>query len=60
MRESFKRLLAACAVAFCFGLAALLLFSAPLSAQSTFGTVVGTVTDASGAAIPGTQVTLTN
>ncbi len=29
-------------------------------AQSTFGTVDGTVTDSSGAAIPGAQVTLTN
>ncbi|MGB8654643.1 MAG: carboxypeptidase-like regulatory domain-containing protein, partial [Candidatus Acidiferrales bacterium] len=60
MRESFKRLLAACAVAFCLALACFLVFSAPAFAQSTFGTVTGTITDSSGAAIPGTQVTLTN
>src|SRR3982750_4576763 len=30
------------------------------SAQSTFGTVVGNVTDASGSAIANTQITLTN
>ena len=32
----------------------------PAWAQTTFGTVVGTVTDASGAVIPAAQVTLTN
>src|SRR6202453_2844601 len=39
-----------------------LLLSASLSlhAQSTFGTVIGSVTDSSGAAIPGASVTLTN
>ncbi len=38
------------------------IFSIPqtLSAQTSFGSVVGTVTDASGAALPGTEVILTN
>src|ERR1044071_7759470 len=40
---------------------ALLLTSALATwAQTTFGTIVGSVTDASGAAIPQVQVTLTN
>jgi hypothetical protein len=34
--------------------------SAPLVAQSTFGSILGTVTDQSGAAIPGVAVTLTS
>ena len=39
----------------------LLLVSAPhLMAQSTFGTILGTVHDSSGAVIPGATVTLTN
>lgn len=36
------------------------LSAAQLFAQSTFGTILGTVHDASGAVIPGAQVTLTN
>ena len=40
--------------------AAVLLFSSPVRAQSTYGSVVGTVTDPSGAAVAGAQVTLTN
>jgi hypothetical protein len=39
----------------------LVLFAgASLQAQSTYGTVSGTATDSSGAALPGAQVTLTN
>src|SRR5271163_3743076 len=34
--------------------------SLSLHGQSTYGTVDGTVTDPSGAAVPGAQVTLTN
>ncbi|MGB8259362.1 MAG: carboxypeptidase regulatory-like domain-containing protein [Terracidiphilus sp.] len=35
-------------------------FSLPLAAQSTFGAILGTVHDSSGALIPGAQVTLRN
>jgi len=39
----------------------LLVFTAPrLQSQSTFGTILGTVQDASGAVIPGAEVTLLN
>ncbi|HWC00625.1 MAG TPA: carboxypeptidase-like regulatory domain-containing protein, partial [Bryobacteraceae bacterium] len=37
-----------------------LLGAAPLAAQSTFGTILGTVTDGSGAVIPGAKVVITN
>ncbi len=38
----------------------LLAISGPLAAQSTFGTILGTVRDSAGALIPGAQVTLSN
>ena len=39
------------------GLAVLLLLSSlPAFAQSTYGTILGTVTDSSGAAVPGVEV----
>jgi hypothetical protein len=44
-------------ISLCF-LAALL--SSPVAAQSTFGTILGTVHDSTGAVVPGTEVTLTN
>ena len=42
------------------GALALVLFCAPLSAQSSFGTISGTVADGTGALIPGVSVTATN
>src|SRR5271169_6633436 len=41
-------------------IALLLLLPTLVSAQSTFGSISGSVTDASGSAVPDTQVTLTN
>ncbi len=38
----------------------MVMFSQPVSAQSTYGTISGSVTDSSGASIAGAQVTLTN
>ena len=38
----------------------LLIFTLPLGAQSTFGTILGTVHDVSGAVIPGATITLVN
>jgi hypothetical protein len=50
---------AACSALLAF--VAVLLFSTPsLHAQNAYGAVVGTVTDSSGAAVPGTTVTITN
>jgi hypothetical protein len=46
------------ALAFCSCLA--IISNAPVSAQTTYGSVAGAVTDASGAAIADAQVTLTN
>jgi Carboxypeptidase regulatory-like domain len=52
--------LTACS-AILLALVAAVLFSAPqASAQSAFGSVVGTVTDSSGAIVPGANVTITN
>jgi len=43
-----------------FGVAALLLCAGTAFAQTFYGSIVGTVTDASGALIPGARVTVTN
>lgn len=43
-----------------FSVACIVMISQPLWAQSTYGTVTGSVTDSSGAAIADAQVTLTN
>src|SRR5580704_6030090 len=59
MRKSSDRFLRVFVIGFCFCLATMLLGS-PLSAQTTFGSISGTVTDASGSAVAGAQVTLTN
>ena len=53
-----------CLAAFGFGISLLVvcmvMLSQPVWAQSTYGTVTGSITDPSGAAIAGAQVTLTN
>jgi hypothetical protein len=45
-------------LALCFACVAV--FCAPLFGQTFFGSIVGTITDASGASVPGATVTLTN
>src|SRR3984885_3568411 len=59
MNKSANRFPFVLAVAICLCLSAMLLGS-PLSAQSTFGSVSGSVADASGSAVPDAQVTLTS
>jgi hypothetical protein len=59
MKKSFGRSWVALAVGFLLCFAAMLTGS-PVSAQSTFGSLSGTVTDSSGSAIPGAQVVLTS
>jgi hypothetical protein len=59
MITSRNRFLFVSLVCLCVCLAAMLLGS-PLSAQSTFGSISGTVADTSGAAVPDAQVTLTS
>src|SRR5271170_6206013 len=59
MNKSFERSFAVLALGLCLCLVALLTGS-PVSAQSTFGSLSGTVTDSSGSAIPAAQVVLTS
>jgi len=59
MNKSFERSFVALALGLCLCLVAMLTGS-PVSAQSTFGSLSGTVTDSSGSAIPDAQVVLTN
>ena len=59
MNKLADRFLHAVVISLCFFFTALLL-SSPASAQSTFGSISGTVTDTSGAAVAGATVTLTS
>jgi hypothetical protein len=59
MNKSANRFPFVLAVGICIFLAAMLMGS-PLSAQSTFGSISGSVADASGSAVPDAQVTLTS
>src|ERR1700689_3073400 len=59
MNKSFERSFVALALGVCLCLVAMLTGS-PVSAQSTFGSLSGTVTDSSGSAIPDAQVVLTS
>jgi Carboxypeptidase regulatory-like domain/TonB dependent receptor len=58
MRKLFSGATSAFGLALCFCL--MLTFSVPVRAQTTYGSITGTVTDSSGAAISDAQVTLTN
>lgn len=53
----FSRLFAAAVVA---GLVMLCLHASPAAAQSTHGSIVGTITDETGAVVPGAAITVTN
>ena len=59
MIKSRNRFLFVLVVSVCLCLGAMLMGS-PLAAQSTYGSVTGTVEDASGAAVPDATVTLTS
>jgi hypothetical protein len=60
MKKSHFQCLLVFALGLSFFAAFLLMASLPLRAQSTYGTISGSVTDSSGAAIADAQVTLTN
>src|SRR5882762_4709770 len=60
MKKTHTKSLVAFALGLSFCVACLVVVSPPSRAQSTYGTVNGSVTDASGAAIADAQVTLTN
>jgi Carboxypeptidase regulatory-like domain len=59
MNKASVRFVLAAVFCFCFCISTLFL-SSPLAAQTTFGTVSGTVTDATGAVVSGAQVVLTS
>src|SRR5947208_5330855 len=60
MNKSHIQCLAAFALGVSFFVACMVMLSQPVSAQSTYGTVTGSITDPSGAAVADAQVTLTN
>ena len=60
MKKSHIQCLAAFALAVSFLVVCIVMLSPPAWAQSTYGTVTGSVTDASGGAVADAQVTLTN
>jgi hypothetical protein len=60
MRNTGARWIAALFAVACILVLSAATFSPSLSAQTTFGSLFGSVADASGAAIPSAQVTLTN
>ncbi len=60
MKKSAFQCLAVFALALIFFAGFVLMYSSPVQAQSTYGTISGSVVDSSGAAIAAAQVTLTN
>src|SRR5260370_7829124 len=60
MKKSQIQFLSAFALAFSFVVVCIVMLSQPAWAQSTYGTVTGSVTDASGGAVADAQVILTN
>ena len=60
MKKLYIQCFAAFALGVSFCLVCIMMISQPVWAQSTYGTISGSVTDSSGAAIADAQVTLTN
>src|SRR5437899_1939001 len=60
MKKSHVQCLVAFALGVSFVVACMVMLTQPVSAQSTYGTITGSVTDSSGGAIADAQVTLTN
>jgi hypothetical protein len=60
MKSSNGKFLTKCASGLLIAFAAISLFSTLLTAQTFYGSIVGTVTDSSGGVIPGASASLTN
>ena len=60
MKRQRRRVHAFCVAAIFAAAVAVTLLPLPLAAQTTYGSITGSVTDPSGASIEGAQVTLTN